>query len=449
MSPEVIALLVLGAVFLVATVRPVNMGALALVATFIVGTFVYGMSDKEILAGFPGSMFVILVGVTYLFALAMRNGTVDWLVHAATRAVGGRIVLMPFVMFLIPAAITAIGAAAPAACAITIPLALRFARRYEINPLLMSLMVIQGTTAGGFSPIGIYGVIVNGVTDGAGLATNPPLLFAGTFAASSVLGAAAFLLLGGRKLIGRRHESPAKPQAETVGAAVAGGTPAPHHPGTAAATTTTQDADQWAEERPTLDVQRVATLVGLVALIVATLALDLHVGFVALTIGVLLTVAFPATAKAVVDKVAWSTVLLIGGIMTYVAMLEEQGTITWLGRGIVSIGTPLIAALVLLLIGAVVSAFASTTALLGAVIPLATPLLLAGDLNVTAVVVALCVCSSVVDCSPLSTMGALAVANSAEEDRERMFRGLMAWGMSLVLIAPAVLWTSLILPTAS
>ncbi|MEV0386630.1 SLC13 family permease [Nonomuraea sp. NPDC050643] len=443
MSTEVIALLVLGAVFLVATVRPVNMGALALVATFMVGTFVFGMSDKEILAGFPGTMFVILVGVTYLFALAMRNGTVDWLVHAATRAVGGRIALMPFGMFLIPAAITAIGAAAPAACAITIPLALRFARRYEINPLLMSLMVIQGTTAGGFSPIGIYGVIVNGVTDGAGLATDPGLLFAGTFAASSILGIAAFLVLGGRQLIGRRHESRARPQAATV----VSGTPAPHHPGTTAAATTTEDADQGAEEVPTLDAQRVATLGGLVALMVATLVFGLHVGFVALTIGVLLTVAFPATAKAIVAKVAWSTVLLISGIMTYVAMLEAQGTITWLGQGIVAIGTPLIAALVLLLVGAVVSAFASTTALLGAVIPLATPLLLTGDLNVTSVVVALCVCSSVVDCSPLSTMGALAVANSAEEARERTFRGLMAWGMSLVLIAPAVLWTCLILPT--
>ena len=33
--------------------------------------------------GFPGDLFIILVGVTYLFAIANGNGTVNWLVQAA------------------------------------------------------------------------------------------------------------------------------------------------------------------------------------------------------------------------------------------------------------------------------------------------------------------------------------------------------------------------------
>ena len=105
MSGEVIALLTLAAVFLVATVTSAHMGALALVAAFLVGGLVYGVDADEVLAGFPGSMFVILVGVTYLFALAKNNGTVDWLVHASVRVAGGRIAAVPVVMFLVPAAI--------------------------------------------------------------------------------------------------------------------------------------------------------------------------------------------------------------------------------------------------------------------------------------------------------------------------------------------------------
>ena len=50
-----------------------------------------GVSEDDIFAGFPGDLFVILVGVTYLFAIASNNGTVDWLIHAAVRAVGGRV----------------------------------------------------------------------------------------------------------------------------------------------------------------------------------------------------------------------------------------------------------------------------------------------------------------------------------------------------------------------
>jgi di/tricarboxylate transporter len=449
MSPELIALLALGAVFLIATVTSANMGALALVAAFAVGGLVYGIDADDVLAGFPGSMFVILVGVTYLFALAKNNGTVDWLVHAAVRATGGRIAVVPVVMFLVPAAVTAIGAAAPAACAIVIPVALRFARRYAISPLLMSMMVIQGTTAGGFSPIGIYGIIVNGVTGEASLPTSPGLLFAGTFCAAAVLGAAAYLTLGGRQLVGRRGRAEL-PSAQALPANEATSRPDSEDGAAALATrarTATGDLTE-PDQRSALDTERRLTLAGLVGLVVATLALDLHVGLVALAIAVLLTICFPRNAQGAVDRIAWPTVLLIGGIMTYIAMLEDRGTIEWLGHGIAGIGTPLLAALVLLLIGAVVSAFASTTALLGAVIPLATPFLLTGNVPVIGVIVALAVASSVVDCSPLSTMGALAVANSPKDHADRVFRGLMAWGMTLVVVAPAVTWVALVLPGA-
>ena len=79
---------------------PINMGVLGIVAAFgLVGTAL-GVSEDDIFAGFPGDLFVILVGVTYLFAIASNNGTVDWLVQAAVRAVGGRAAAIPWVMFL-------------------------------------------------------------------------------------------------------------------------------------------------------------------------------------------------------------------------------------------------------------------------------------------------------------------------------------------------------------
>ena len=95
---EVISILVLVAIFAIGTLRPINMGLLGIVAAFIVGT-PSGSPRTTIFAGFPGDLFIILVGVTYLFAIANNNGTVDWLVHAAVRAVGGRVALIPWVMF--------------------------------------------------------------------------------------------------------------------------------------------------------------------------------------------------------------------------------------------------------------------------------------------------------------------------------------------------------------
>ena len=91
MSVQLVLILILLAIFLIATVLPVHMGALGFVATFIAAYFIFGTEgdlpyDDAVFGFFPGSLFVVLVGVTYLFAIAKNNGTVDWLVHAAVTA---------------------------------------------------------------------------------------------------------------------------------------------------------------------------------------------------------------------------------------------------------------------------------------------------------------------------------------------------------------------------
>lgn len=161
MSAEVVSLLALAAVFAIAIGMSVNMGLLAFAAAFLVGTLAADMTADDIFGVFPGDIFVVLVGITYLFALAQRNGTVDWLVKLAMRAVGGRVGAIPWIMFAIAALLTAIGAVSPAAVAIVAPVALGFAVQFGINPLLMGVMVVHGAQAGGFSPISVYGTIVN------------------------------------------------------------------------------------------------------------------------------------------------------------------------------------------------------------------------------------------------------------------------------------------------
>jgi len=52
----------------------------------------------------------------------------------------------------------------------------------------------------------------------------------------------------------------------------------------------------------------------------------------------------------------------------------------------------------------------------------------------------------VVDSSPFSTSGALVTASAPEERRDYVYRRLMAWGFSMVAIAPAVTWLLLVVP---
>jgi di/tricarboxylate transporter len=161
---------------------------------------------------------------------------------------------------------------------------------------------------------------------------------------------------------------------------------------------------------------------------------------------VLLSLLAPNTYKGAVAQVAWPTVLLICGIVTYVNLLQEIGTVDFLGEQVAGIGIPLLAALVICYIGAAVSAFASTTGILGALIPLAVPFLLAGEVGAVGLITALAISSSVVDSSPFSTSGALVTANAPEEQRDYVYRRLMRWGFSMVLIAPPVTWLLLVVP---
>jgi di/tricarboxylate transporter len=436
MSNELISILILVAVFAVATVLPINMGVLGLVAAFGVGTAM-GVTEDDIFAGFPGDLFIILVGITYLFAIASNNGTVDWLVHAAVRAVGGRTALIPWVMFLVTAALTASGAVVPGAVAIIAPIALGFAVTYGINPVLMGLLVVNGASAGGFSPISVFGSIVNGVVERNGLEENAMLLFISSFLFNLALSVVVFFLFGGRDLLRRRVQTPSstgrferdvEERAETTGARpMAGGAAV-------------------AAEMPALDRDKALTLVGIVTLIIVALAFDVDVGFVALSIAAVLSLIMPAASKDAVNKIAWPTVLLICGVVTYVSLLETLGSIDWMGEQVAGIGSALLAALLICYVGGAVSAFASTTGILGALIPLAVPFLETGAVGAVGMIIALSIASSVVDSSPFSTSGALVVANSPAEKRDFVFKRLMQWGMSMVVIAPFLAWLIFVLP---
>lgn len=441
---NVIALSVLVLVFVISTVRSVNMGALALVAAFVVGTLVFTVDTSEILDGFPASLFVILVGVTYLFALARNNGTVDWIIHAAVRAVRGRVALVPWAMFAVCAAVTAMGAVSPAAVAIIAPVAMGFATSYRIHPMLMGFMVVQGATAGSFSPIGIFGVITNDVMRQNGLPSSPALLFVSTFAAAAVVAAIAYVSFGGRALIARGASE--RVLVNAVGNASGGGDTITGSGSSDSSKGGGKSSGGAAPHEGALNLERRLTLLGLASLALGALVFDLDVGFTALTVAVLLTLIFPASARGAVDKISWGTVLLIGGIVTYVALLQNQNTVQWLGDSVAHVGIPLLAAFLICLIGAIVSAFASTTGILGALIPLAIPFLMTGQVNATGLVIALAISSSLVDCSPFSTNGALVVANAAPEERDVVFGLTMRWGMTIMVVTPILAWLMFVVP---
>ncbi|GAA1623695.1 SLC13 family permease [Kribbella alba] len=437
MGPEWVAIIALVALFVIGTVLPINMGALAYVAAWLVGMYSLDLSEKEILAGVSGDLILTLIGVTYLFAIAKNNGTVDLIVSSAVRAVGGRVALIPWVMFAVTALLTAIGAASPAACAIIGPIALGFAGRYKINPLMMGMFVVHGAQGGGFSPISIYGTITNSVMEQNKLPSSPLTIFLSSLVVNLVMATILFFVLGGRRLMAQRVD-PNDP--DTVAEDLhKGGATVPARGLGAAPRTGTQ----------ALGVRRdqVLTLIAFVGVALVALVFDKNIGFVSITAAVILAMLAPKEHKDAVRQIAWPTVLLVAGVSTYAAILTEAGSPEFVGNWAAGLGAAVIGALILCYVGGVVSAFASSTALLPVIIPIAVPLIANGGISAGFFVAALAIASTIVDVSPFSTNGALMLANKPDTISEPVYyKQILIYSTIVVVVGPLLVWAALVLP---
>jgi di/tricarboxylate transporter len=311
---------------------------------------------------------------------------------------------MAFVIAALPAMAGALGSSGVALLA---PLSMRLAERCDIDRRMIGLMVVHGAAAGNFSPLNVLGALVHQAVTSRGLQLSMPALFWANLGYNLALAAIIFFVFGGRRLLGAR----------------------------AGATT-----DAAGSAPPSWRLHHVCTLAALAGVAVAALRFGLPIGFVAITAGVILQLLFPASSAGAEQRIAWGVVVLVCGIVTYVAALQRYGTIDATGQAIASVGSPALTALLICAVGAITSAFASSAGILGAMIPLAAPLLLGGDVPATGLVIALALSATVVDAAPFSTVGALVVANAAEGERQKVYRGLLAWGGVMVITAPVVTW---------
>lgn len=421
MGPELLSILVLLGLFVAGTVLPVNLGALGFFASYLVGATVLHLPPNDIIAGFPGDLFLLLVGITYLFGIAQSNGTIDLFVDWAIRMVQARAAALPWVFFFVAALLTSVGALF--AVAIVAPIAMRFAARFNMSPLLIGMMVIHGALAGAFSPISVYGSFVNRLMTDTGLPSSPSTLFVSPFLFNLMIALVIFVLFGGRQLIGTRMKD-----APVTGVPSSAGAPV-------------EDVRQRQTAAP-----QVATMIGIILLAVGTAAFGLHVGFLSMSIAVVLALLWPKAQKEAVDRVCWSTVLLITGMLTYVGVLEKAGAIDYVSGTVTGLGAPLLAALLLCFIGGIASAFASSVAILGVAVPLAVPFLERGDVGAIGMIAALAVATTVVDVSPFSTNGALVLASADSVDRDHFYRQMLLYTAVVVVTGPFLAWGFLVLP---
>ncbi|UVI35411.1 SLC13 family permease [Brevibacterium spongiae] len=448
MLTQIIALLIFIALFAIGAIRGVQIGVLMLVGAAGTGLLLADMAVEDIVAEFPLSIMVLLAGVTYFFAIAQENGTVDKIIDWALERVGSSAVLLPAVFFLITGGIAAMGA--PLAGLVMMPVGMQVARKYGVDYALMGLAICFAIGAGGFAPTSLYGIVTYSTAHDAGIDLSPFLLFGIAVAVYLVMLVVAYFMYGRSLFSKQKATVPEMADTRVSRGSASASSVAFGEDDEDEALFDSSSSEASSESTPFTFVQilTVVFMIGLIGTVVVLAAIgkEPDIGLLCFMFGAILSLVDPKTGKAALPKIDWSTVLLVGGIITFVGVLQNMGAVDLLGEGAEAIGSPLIAAFVLCVVGGLVSAFASTTGILAALVPLALPLIAAGGVPGWALIAALGVCSAVVDVSPFSTLGATVVATAPVEDKPRLTRILVKFGMSMVIIGPVALVGGLVVP---
>jgi di/tricarboxylate transporter len=399
----------------------VNVGFLAIVLAWLVGVYAGGQSVDQVIAGFPTSLFLTLVGLTLLFSMAQVNGTLDRITHKAVRRAAGSPGVIPFVFFFLTNILASVGPGHIAATALMAPLAMAAAGRYGIPAFLMAIMVANGASSGSLSPIAPTGVVVEGITtNDLGMGDVRWAIYGNNLIAHLVIAWTGYLVLGGWKLLRRKNLPPAAASQE-AGPAEAG-----HH-----------------NEDAPLTWKQWLTCAVIAGLVVSVVFLKLNVGLAAFAGAVILTLARAADENAAVKAMPWGVIMMVSGVTLLVTMVDKAGGMALFADFLARLATPATVTAVAAFFSGVISIYSST---IGVVLPALLPTVDDLIMNIEggdalAIVSSMIVGGHVVDVSPLSTLGALCMAAAPPGTNARqLFVQLLLWGISMTVVAAAVCW---------
>jgi di/tricarboxylate transporter len=399
----------------------VNVGLLAMALALLVGVYLGGMTPDAVLAGFPVSLLVTLLGITLLFSIAECNGTLARVTSRAVRLCRGHAGLLPVMFFALGAIISTIGAGATPASALLAPPAMAVAARAGIPPLLMAIMVGNGALAGTLSPFAPTGIVAHGVMARIGLAGLEWQTFAYNALAHSIVGIGGFLILGGWRLFRRDVRR--------------GGTLVPP-----ADRTLVPPAD--ADSAP-IALSHWITLAGIGALIVGVALFRMNVGMTSLVIAVVLILLRMVDEQQAIQRMPWSVILMVTGVTVLISMLEKTKGLELFTTGLAHVSTASSVVPIVAFGTGIISVYSSTS---GVVLPAFLPMVpdlaqRVGGIGPLPIAWSMNVGASLVDLSSLSTVGALFLAAAAPGTNTRaLFNGLLAWGLSMSVVGALLCW---------
>ena len=411
-----------------------NVGFLGIAFGIIVGGVFAGTPASKVMNAFPLSLFMILVGVTFLFGMAQTNGTMEKLTAYSVRACKGNTALVPLIIYILCTFVTTIGPGNIAGCALMAPVSMAIASKVKMPAFLMTLLVVGACNGAAFSPFAPTGIISNGIIAKCAPELGIPADYLNTLAwkihfnstiAQGFVNIGGFFVMGGLKWL-----------REQKGAAL--------------------DIDELAPKPEPFNAAQKTTLLMVAILIILVVVPGLpgmkgvfpkaitnmlsNVGSISFVLSIVLMLTGYGDSKAAVKVMPWSVIMMVCGVSVLIDVMDKAGGLNFLVEVMASVAGPTTICFWTAFVPAVISAYSSSS---GVVMPMFLPMtpglveLTGGD--PVSIISAIDVGSHLVDTSPLSTLGALCIASAGEEeDKGVLFRKLLIWGLSMSIVSGIV-----------
>ena len=385
MNLGLISLILLLAAIAIGFWRNCNVGILCVAFSMILG-IAYGIDTKEILSGFSSSLFIQMVGITYLFAIINENGTLELMAKKMVGLVGTKKHLIPFVMYALGFLICAVGPGAIPSLAIVPVIAIPVAASAGVNPIMTAIIGDLGVMSGRMSPLTPESAVVRELMEEQGLNGNTLPIMAAITITALVTAVVVYIYYKGWKVDPSVKES-------------------------------------MQEKLPAFNLQQWLSLAGLVMLTIGALFFSWNVGLTGFLIGSILLILGCGNEKKAIAAVPWNVILMVLGVGILMNIISISGGIDIMVSALEAIMGKRTATMIMAIASGLMSFFSSG---LGVVFPTLIPTAsgLSTGLGVSAIelVAVIVVGGTVAGFAPVSTTGALIMAGvSQQENAEERF----------------------------
>lgn len=358
--------------------RKANVGILCIGFSMIL-MIAYGLDSKEVIAGFSSSLFIQMVGITYLFSIINGNGTLELLAKKMVALVGKKRHLIPFVMYALGFIICAVGPGAIPSLAIVPVIAIPVAISAGVNPIMTAVIGDLGVMSGRMSPLTPESAVVRELMEAQGMKGNTIPIMIGMIITALVVAALVYVYYKGWKV--------------------------------------DENVSVSEEKLAKFNTRQWLSLAGLLVLAIGALFFSWNVGLTGFLVGTVLVVLGDAQEKKAIAGIPWNVILMVMGVGILMNIISISGGIDIMVAGLEKVMGPHTAAMIMAIAAGIMSFFSSG---LGVVFPTLIPTAsgLASGLGVSAVqlVTVIVIGGTVSGFTPISTTGALIMAGVAQQE---------------------------------